>query len=172
MATMLGCGSNSSRTLDDIKADRRELKALYLTLDGEEVVASRELGDTVVASNKKDIAFRAYICKNPDCTGKGKGDRPFLFVWRDPMYSVNENGELKYDVVPDRAEQFILRGSTIEPTCPECAKHRDSDNETPEVRQEYRDWTAYYVLPKTAQREKELDEEHRLRLVYIKEHRN
>jgi hypothetical protein len=174
LTILVGCGDSKPLLIEDVKAERLTLQALYLTVDGEEALAARSKGDSIVAPDGKNIAFRAYLCKNPDCPGKdkGKNGRPFLYIWRDPMWRVNDAGLIEYDVVPDRAEQFVLRGSTIEPTCPECAKLRDQENEDPETSQKYRDWTAYYVLPATAKRDQELNEAHQARLKYIKEHQN
>lgn len=171
---LAGCGSDKPRPLDEIKAERLALPALYLTLNGEEVIAPRNKGDVIVDPASKQLAFRAYTCNNPQCPGRGKesGSRPFLFIWHDPLWFVNSEGELEYEVVPDRSEQIVERGGHIEPTCPECLTQRNPENEDAATRQQYRDWVTYYVFPETAKRQKELDEEHRQRLEYIKENRH
>lgn len=161
-----GCRRPAPATLPEIEAAQLALPAVFLTVDGEEVIAPGERSDVVVAPRSRKPAFRAYACANPDCPNRDRGSagRPVLFIWADPLWRVDERGELVYDVVADRAEEIVRRGGDPEPTCPGCRAHRDRDRETPEMRQRYRDWTARYELPETRARRAELDEAYRRRL--------
>lgn len=161
-----GCRRPPPTTLPEIEAAQLALPAVFLTVDGEEVIAPGDRSDVVVAPRSRTPAFRAYTCTNPACPNRdrGRAGRPALFIWADPLWRVDERGELVYDVAADRAGEIVRRGGDPEPTCPGCLAHRDRDRETPETRQRYRDWTARYELPETLARRAELDEAYRRRL--------
>lgn len=161
-----GCRGRTPATLEQIEADQLALPAVYLTADGREVIVPANRGDVIVAPGSRDLAFRAYTCTNPDCPNRERGTagRPFLFTWADPLWKVDEQGQLQFDVVPDRAAETLRRGGQPEPTCPGCLELRAKDAETAEIRQRYRDWVVYYELPESAARRQELDAEHRRRL--------
>lgn len=162
VAVLAGCGRRM-RTLKEIEAEQMALPVLYLTAGGEELIApARSDRDVVVAPKSRQPAFRAYVCTNPDCPNRDRQvkGRPFVFSWPDPMWRVDERGELQYDVVEDRMAEIIKRGGTAEPTCPGCLARRDSARETAEQRQRYRDWVVYYELPETIARRKQLDAEY------------
>lgn len=166
LALLAGCMGRGSATLEQIEADQLALPAVYLTAEGREVIVPGGGRDVIVAPGTREIAFRAYTCVNPACPNRERGsaERPFLFTWPDPLWKVDERGELQFDVVPDRAAETVRRGGLPEPTCPGCATIRDKTGESAQVRQRYRDWVVYYELPESARRRKELDAEHRRQL--------
>jgi hypothetical protein len=166
VAVVAGCRGRTPATLEQIEADQLALPAVYLTADGREAIVPANRGDVIVVPGSRQLAFRAYMCTNPDCPNRerGTGDRPFLFTWADPLWKVDEQGQLQFDVVPDRAAETLRRGGLPEPTCPGCLELRAKDGEPPETRQRYRNWVVYYELPESAARRKELDAEHRRRL--------
>lgn len=165
ISALVGC-SRRPRTLDEIAAEQMSLPVLYLTADGEEVIApARSDRDVIVVPRSRKLAFRAYVCTNPACPNRDRqqNGRPFLFSWPDPMWRVDEQGELQYDVVEDRMAEILRRGGTEEPTCPGCQPRRDPARETAEQRQRYRDWVVYYELPESIARNERLDVEYRER---------
>lgn len=167
----VGCrGEAKPRALEQIKQEQLSLPALYLTHEGQqEVIAPSDKGDVIVDPSSGKLAFRAWTCNNPDCPGKRPpGQRPYLFIWRDPLYFVNDRGEVDFDPVPNRAEVIVERGCFLEPTCPECLTLRDRAKESPEVARQYVDWCQQYVLPATAKRAEELKLEAQARTEYIK----
>ena len=162
-ALAAGCRGRTPATLEQIEADQLALPAVYLTADRREVIVPANRGDVIVAPGSRELAFRAYTCTNPACPNRERGTagRPFLFTWADPLWKVDEQGQLQFDVVPDRAAETLRRGGQPEATCPGCLELRSRDAETAEIRQRYRDWVVYYELPESAARRKELDAEHR-----------
>ena len=166
LALLAGCRGRVPATLEQIEADQLALPAVYLTTDGRELIVPANRGDVIVAPGARELAFRAYTCTNPDCPNRERGSagRPFLFTWPDPLWKVDEQGQLQFDVVPDRAAETVRRGGLPEPTCPGCLERRAKEGESVETRQRYRNWVVYYELPESAARRKELDAEHRNQL--------
>lgn len=68
------------RSKKAISDARVKLPVLYLTKDMTEVYGTRASGATYVDPATGRKCWLAYECRNPGCTGKGKSDRPFLFV--------------------------------------------------------------------------------------------
>lgn len=166
LLVLAGCRGRVPATLEQIEAEQLALPALYLTADGREVIVPGSGRDVIVAPGSRELAFRASMCTNPACPnqGRGRGGRPFLFTWVDPLARVDERGEVQFDVVPDRTAEVLRRGGMPEPTCPGCAGLRDKARESAEDRQRYRNWVVYYELPESAARNKELDAEYRRQL--------
>ncbi len=168
-----GGGPQSPRTVTAIDEERMKLPALFLTEDGQELIKPGDSGSVIVHERK--LAFPAYTCKNPQCTGQGKDGRPFLFIWKDPFAYVTAEGTLGVREPPNNEDinQWIVKqGCYIEPTCPACIRTRDIAKESRETRQQFVDWCVPYVLPETEKRRKELDEEHKKRLEFMEERWN
>lgn len=161
------------RTVKQIGEARIELPALYITeISKREVIAPSGTGDVLLDSESGEMAFRAWHCTNPDCAAKKPaGERPSLFIWRDPFYQVVD-GEIAWECVGDRETETIARGGTILPTCPACLTIRDQASESEQQKTQYAQWCTEYVLPKTIQRMKELDQEHQRRIESLDERIN
>jgi hypothetical protein len=138
---------------------RKQVPVLYLTDDGREIIAPGSQYGAIVDPQTKKIAWAAMVCDNPDCPGKskGKGGRPFLFTWPNPLLFVAEDGSVAsgQPTTPEQLKEFD-KFKTV--ACPECAKTRKLDEETDEQRMKYQQWCRRYVLPEAAARLKELDE--------------
>ncbi len=180
---LLSCGGSGDipRTVNTINADRMQLDTVFLTKNGREVVAPRGKDgiqvDVIVDSG--ELVWLALTCTNPNCPGKEEaiepGDRPFLFIWADPLVVAKPDGSVGYlEIGPDQDRMELVRalGGQMEPACPECLKTRDIDSESDEERQKFVDFCQPYFLPETAARMKELDEEHSRRLKHLEERRN
>lgn len=165
LAVVTGCGRTGTRTREEVAAEQLSLPALYLTATGEEVIAPAVLGDVVIAPGSRQPAFRAYVCTNPACPNHGRevNGHPFVFAWPDPLWRIDDQGRLEYEVVENRMAEIVRRGGSAEPTCPGCRTRRDPGQETAAERQRYRDWVVYYELPESAARSRELDAEYRAR---------
>lgn len=165
IAVVAGCGRRPERTLDVIAAEQESLPVLYLTRGGDEVVAAPALGDVVVEPTTRQLAFRAYVCTHPNCPDRDRraDGRPSLFIWEDPLWRIDDRGEPQYEVVPDRMAEIVRRGGTPEPTCPACRSRRDPSRETPAERGGYRERVAYYELPTSVARRRQLDQEYQER---------
>ncbi len=162
---LIGCGGGDDRPrpFGKIDAERRGLPALYLTIDGREVTSSRDKG---IVINRGDIAWPAYTCTNPDCPG----EKPQLFIWPDPMFSVKEDGSLgdrSFHSAEEWEDAMREMGGHLQPTCPACLPQRNLETESDKQKQQYSDWVQLYVLPKTEERLRELDEERLRRQEYI-----
>ncbi len=166
LVLVAGCWGRTPVTLEQIEAEQLALPAVYLTADGREVIMPATRGDVIVVPGSRQLAFRAYRCTAPACPNRERGsaDRPFLFTWPDPLWNVNKQGQLQFDVVPDRAAETLRRGGLPEPTCPGCLKLHDTGHQTAESRQRHSKWVVYYELPESAARYKELDEQYRRQL--------
>ena len=119
------------RTSADIVQEKITLPALFLSEKTRQEVIAPE---NTTPIHQGERCWRAYTCTRSECPGVGKGDRPFLFINPDPG-----------------ADTY----------CPACLDgRRPADVPTEERRQIL--WAARpYVLPKTAARLNELDQEHR-----------
>ena len=161
------CGSrgDTPRSRNAIMSEKEELPVLYLTEDGEEVIVPGQ--GNVITHNGK-LAWEAMECRNPNCPGTPNGDRPFLFIWTNPLARPGVDGQVEYIEEPDETILQLLEESS-EPVCPACLPGRTRDSESDAVQQQYVEWCQPYVLPATAQRLKELDDEHRRRLEYVPE---
>ena len=163
LVLVAGCWGRTPVTLEQIEAEQLALPAVYLTADGREVIMPATRGDVIVVPGSRQLAFRAYRCTAPACPNRERGsaDRPFLFTWPDPLWNVDKQGQLQFEVVPDRAAETLRRGGLPVPTCPGCLKLHDTGHQTDEIRQRRSKWVGYYDLPESAARSKELDEQYR-----------
>lgn len=91
-----------------------------------------------------EVYWRAMTCFSPACPGEGDGTYPYLFINPHPG-----------------SDTF----------CPACKEIRDPATETTEERNQYRYWARAYVLPQAAERQKQIDAEHRRRLQEARERR-
>ena len=161
---LAGCGKE--RPLPEIEKEERSLDALYLTAEtGKEITAPANKG-VFVDEETGELCYPAYTCVNPDCPAKKSGDRPFLFIHRDVLTRVGPGGKVVEDEIPpgkDPAEFIQSRGGFLAPTCPACWEVRKGRSETPAQKQQFIDWVRPYVLPQTAKRMKELEQEYKLR---------
>jgi len=161
---LAGCGKE--RSLQEIEQEERSLDALYLTAEtGKEIAAPANKG-VFVDQETGELCYPAYMCANPDCPGKESGDRPFLFIHRDVLVRTGPGGKIVRDEIPpgnDPAAFIKSRGGFLVPTCPACWEVRKGRSETPVQKQRFINWARPYVLPKTAKRMKELEQEHELR---------
>lgn len=161
-----GSGSEGPRPLKVIEAERRALPALYLAeKTGRRVTAPTTKGP-FVDDETGEICYPAYQCTNPKCPGRGTDGEPVLFIHRDPLLRVDENGKIVRDQGPagvDPATYLRRLGGFLSPTCPECLKHRSLATESRKTRDQYLSWAQPYVLPETARRMKELDAERKTR---------
>ena len=106
------------------------------------------------------------MCTNPDCPGKKSGDRPFLFIHRDVFTKVGPGGKVVNIEMPpgeDPAKFITSRGGFLAPTCPACWEVRKGRSETPPQKQQFINWAQLYILPETAKRMKELEQEYQMR---------
>ena len=133
---------------------------LYLAEDGREIIAPGNRHGVVVVPGTKQLAWAAHQCDNPDCPGKGKGDRPFLFIWPMPFAFAREDGTVGFRQ-PQTETDFELLEKFGEMLCPACLKTRNQEEETHQQREQYTRWCRPYVLPESAKRLEQLDAEYR-----------
>jgi hypothetical protein len=174
-----GCPSEPPRprTLADINAERDSLPAVYLSQKSlNDVIAPGNATPPVIDKATGDLCWPAYMCTNPDCPAKdeGKKGRPFLFIHFDPFLTLKPDGTFEREELPpgaDRNREIRARGAFPDPTCPACAKNRNFARESPQEAQKYLNWVKPYVLPESARRMKELDEEYQKRQAELLERR-
>jgi hypothetical protein len=145
-----GCGEPPRpMTADEIHAAMVAVPTLYLTEDGDEVIAPGNRRRVVVDEETGKLAFMAFICEHPECPGKGTGKngRPFLFIWPDPFAYV-ENGEVKIRLVQTE-EDFRKQAEYADMACPECLKTRDLKTEPVQETMVYNGAIKPYVLPES-----------------------
>ncbi len=166
----VSCGSEQPpRSSRPISKERNELPALFLTGEThQEVLRPGNVVCPFVDEKTGELCWPAYICTNPSCPGKGKtsGGRPLTFIHRDPLAKVGPDGNAVYVEVPpgkDSSEYILELGGTMYPTCPECLKIRNPQTETHEEKMQYAHWVEPYVLPESAKRLEELNQEEQRR---------
>ena len=144
-----------TRTTDEIFREQLELPVLYLTAEtGQRVIAPGSRGIFVHEPNG-EICWPALACHNPACPGRTTAGEPCLFVAADPSVVVKEDGSLGSD-----SNRSAAASEPVE-MCPKCLQIRNRQAETSDEAQQYADWVRPHVLPKTAERLAELDEERR-----------
>ncbi len=148
------CGEKDPdpRSSDDIFQERVNLPALYFTGKTHRRVEAPGSKGTHVDEKTGEICWPAFACQNPNCPGKGKDGGPFLFSVVDPAVFIEPDGTMGYD------QSKMSRDKTLG-FCPKCLKIRDLKTESKEALQRYVNWVGPHVLPETAKRMKELDEE-------------
>jgi len=114
----------------------------------------------VVDFRTGELAFRAWICRNPACPGRKGDGQPVKFVWVDPLYFAKPDGTVGSEIVADRTAEIVRRGGTATPQCPECVKMRNLASETAADQRKYMEFCVEYVLPETERRQKELEAEY------------
>jgi len=143
---------------DEIFRQRLELPALYLTAKTHKRVIAPMSKGMFVDAETGEICWPALACNNPDCPGRKAGE-PFVFIEPDAGSYVKPDGSIGYDPARAAAERVVG-------PCPQCAKIRDPRTETNAQRQQYISWVRPYVLPETAERMKQLDEELHRRVLF------
>ncbi len=133
--------------------ERMKLPRLYLTAETRSrVIAPTDKG-VFVDEASGEICWPTLVCNAPNCPGKAADGKPLVFIAPDPCTFKKPDGTLGYD--PARESL----GEKYSGACPECLKIRDLGTETPQQRQRYIKWVRPYVLPETARRLKQLDEQ-------------
>ncbi len=156
---MVGCGGPPPvpRTRDDVFRDMQNLEKLYLTEDGKRVIAT-SMQRTLIDEESGKIAWEAYQCDNPACPGRDD-EQPHLFPWVD-SFAYIENGVIMTRQ-PSSPEDEKKMSEYGEQKCPACLKERKIEGESEQQRQQYKDWCQLHVLPESAIKIKELEEERR-----------
>jgi hypothetical protein len=160
LASSIGCRDDQPLTPEDILREQLEVDTLYLTEDGREVIAPGTSEGVIVFPGTSDLAWPAMTCENPDCPGEGEGDRPFVFPWPDPFKYVDDDGNIQLRD-PESDEDFKLMEQFGEQCCPACLPTRNRSRESIDEQIQYKSWVVPYVLPESAKRLKELEEQKR-----------
>ncbi|MHC4179350.1 MAG: hypothetical protein ACYSWU_17695 [Planctomycetota bacterium] len=159
------CGKETPpRSRDEIFRERLKLPALYFTAKTHKRVMAPMSRGMFVDEQTGEICWPALACNNPECPGR-KEDEPLLFIEPDAAVYVKPDGSVGYN--PGRA----AAGARPSGPCPECLKTRNPQTETIEQRQRYIAWVRPHVLPETAARMKQLDEELQRRIRVDRSHR-
>ncbi len=163
--SVTACGPREEPTLtrEEIFEERVKADTLYLTEEGQEIIAPGSPFEATVDPKTNKLAWRAWQCNNPNCPGEGKGDRPFLFTWPDPFKFVAEDGTIGVRQ-PISDEDFELFDKFSQQACPACLKSRNRETETLDQQLEYQAWCQLYVLPESAQRLQEIGKDYRKNL--------
>ena len=166
---LMGCaGDAKPRSVEEISAERDRLPGLFMTESGKRVEAEKSRG-VFVDESSGELAWPVYECTNPACPGRS-GDQSHLFIWPDPRFHVQSDGTLgtkTFETAQQWREAVEAARGHRQPTCQKCLETRNPAGETPEESQRYAEYPRRYVLPETAQRMLELDEEHQQRIDYI-----
>jgi len=137
-----------------------EVDTLYLTEDGREIVAPGNRQGVIVEPGTGKLAWAAWECNNPACPGRKPDDRPLLFPRPDPFFFAKPDGTVGLRQPATEAE-LLQADENRDVRCPACLKTRSLAAETPQQRQQYRNWCRLYVLPQAAEQRKKLAEEYR-----------
>jgi len=156
-----GCsgGTRRPRTRDDITRDKLSVETLYLTDDGQRVLAPKNpQGFVVVDLAARKFAWPAWECMNPDCPGKQADGSRFLFPWPMTFLEIGPDGKLlpPNPNAPDYQKKFE---QSAEQKCPACLPRRNLAAESPKQRQQYQSWCVPHVTPRAAARLAELERE-------------
>ena len=145
------------RSRDEIFKEKENLPALFLTAITKKRIEATGNKGNFVDKDTGEIAWRAFECRNPKCPGKAPNGDLYLFITPDPGVILNPDGTLGYD--ERKANDAIKSGKNR--GCPECLKIRNLNTESAAARERYASFVAIHVLPGTAKRLKELDEEYK-----------
>ena len=140
------------QTSDEIFQERVNLPALYFTAKTHRRVEAPISKGPHVDKGSKEICWPAFACQNPNCPSKGNAGEPFLFIVVDPTFVIKTDGTIGID------QSKMTKNETLG-ACPECLKKRNLRSESKKDKQRYANWVRPHVLPETAKRMKELNEE-------------
>ena len=126
----------SPRTRNEIYDEQAALNGVFLTEKTHKIVIAPNNSLNLVDDETGERCWRALACHNSDCPAQDQGQDgyPFLFICHDRHQMV---------------------------ACPECLKLRNLANESPAEQAMYASYARAFVLPETARRVKELDDERR-----------
>ncbi len=159
LSVALGCSRyEKPRSREDIFNDRIAVDTLYITKDGNEVIAPGTVRGVIVTKSG-ELAFEAWQCNNPNCPGRKVDGSPYLFPWPDPFAFVKEDGTPSMRAPENEAEDKLMAEFSNQ-RCPECLKQRKVATESVEEREKYRNWLQTHVLPQAEKQLKRLDEEY------------
>jgi len=161
MVLVSGCSGRQARprNRDDIAYDRLRVDTLFIAKDGRRVVQPMNKDGTVVVDAAAGVlAWPAWQCNNPECPGRQADGGPYLFPWPNPFISVNADGTL-VTRQPNMPADRTLFDEFATQSCPVCKERRNLSAESPQQRQQYKDWCQLHELPSAAKRRKELDQE-------------
>ena len=147
------------RSSDEIFAERESLPALFLAGKLEKRITAPGDKRYFLNAESKEIYWRAMTCKNPKCPAVKDGGKPSIFINPNPAVVLHPDGTLGH--YPERAAKAAEAGPIV--ACPECLKTRDVATESIETKEIYLSYVRPYILPETAKRLKELDNEQKSR---------
>lgn len=156
-----GCSGRQARprNRDDIAYDRLKVDTLFIAQDGRRAVQPMNPDQVVILDAKAGVlAWPAWQCNNPECPGRSTDGSPHLFPWPNPFISVGPDGKLVTRQPNMPAERKLFDDFATQ-ACPACKERRNPATESPQQRQQYKDWCQLHELPSAARRRQELDKE-------------
>ena len=147
-----------------LRPDDSQSATLYLNAKTKKRVLTPKSQVNFVAKDTGEICWRAFECRNPNCPAKAVNPDLFLFITPDPAVYIKPDGTLGFD--EGKANGAIQQETTG--SCPECLKIRNLESESSATRERYASYVQPHVLPETAKRLKELDEEYKRRVEWEK----
>jgi pSer/pThr/pTyr-binding forkhead associated (FHA) protein len=151
---------SAPQTRDEIFQEKVSLPTLYLTEKTKQRVVTAGSQENFVDKKTGKICWRAFECRNPDCPAKAADRNSYLFIIPEPGVFLTPDGTLGFD--QEVAKKVIESGNSG--GCPECLKIRDLKSESSSIRERYASYVQPHVLPETAKRLKELNEEYKRRV--------
>ncbi|MCE9553962.1 MAG: hypothetical protein K8T91_11385 [Planctomycetes bacterium] len=145
---------------DDILDRQMTVDTLYFANDGRELVAPGNVLRATVDPTTRKLAWAAWQCDNPQCPGRKPDGKPQLFPWPNPFLFIKEDGTIATRQ-PVTEPELLQADENRDVRCPACLKNRNLSAETPQQREQYRNWCRLHVLPQAAQQRKKLEDEYR-----------
>ncbi|MCE9546062.1 MAG: hypothetical protein K8T25_11150 [Planctomycetia bacterium] len=153
-------GVQSSVRGEDILERQLTVDTLYFTDDGKELIAPGNRLLATVDPATHHLAWAAWQCDNPSCSGRKADGKPQLFPWPNPLLYIKDDGTIAIRQPITEAE-LLQADENRDVRCPACLKIRNLAAETPEQRQQYRSWCRLHILPQAAEQRKALEAEYR-----------
>jgi hypothetical protein len=163
LAVLVACGCSGRqarpRNHTDIAYDRLRVDTLFIAKDGRKVVQPMNKdGVVVIDAAAGALGWPAWQCNNPDCPGRQADGTPYVFPWPNPFIGVNPDGTLVTRQPNMPAERKVFDEFATQ-NCPACKERRSLASESPQQRQQYKDWCQPHELPSAAKQRMELDKE-------------
>ena len=143
-----------------LRPDDSQSATLYLNAKTKKRVLTPKSQVNFVAKDTGEICWRAFECRNPNCPAKAVKPDLFLFITQDPAIYIKPDGAL--DFYEGKANETIQQETTG--GCPEYLKIRNIESEPAATRERCASYVRPHILPETAKRLKESDEEYKRRI--------
>ncbi len=151
----IACEDDKPRSRDDLFTEQRELPKLFMTAKTHKRIEAPASRNIFIDEGTGETAWPAAECHAPNCPGR-EGDTLYLFPDINPAMHAKPDGTIAPGTPPEGNN-----GGKPAGFCPKCWKAFNLANAGQDKQREYNLYVKPHVLPETAKRMAELEQERR-----------